>query len=148
MASAMSALVRVMAFSILHECLEIGTTCHHAVYFECDPCNFVYAAVNTLLHSGHITRCPTLALRKILALHLGQSLINRNMVETSLVKPPQAKPSSMPIPREIILQNSSHTPARMSQFSLSNLGTVSLNLWLLRVISSFRPISVAIERSD
>ena len=33
-----------------------------------------------LLHSGQVTRCPTLALSKILALHFGHILIKRNMV--------------------------------------------------------------------
>ena len=37
-----------------------------------------------LLHSGQVTRCPTLALSKILALHFGHILIKRNMMLTSL----------------------------------------------------------------
>ena len=44
--------------------------------------------MNIFLHSGHITRFPTLTLSIILALHFGHILMRRNMMGTSFPKSP------------------------------------------------------------
>ncbi|MGW8209196.1 MAG: hypothetical protein ACWGO2_09300, partial [Syntrophobacteria bacterium] len=61
------------------------------------------------------TRCPTLALSKILALHFGHILIKRNMTLTSLLGKPGTLSKVYNNQGGFCLQNSSHRRIRLPE---------------------------------
>ena len=65
-----------------------------------------------------MTRCPTLALSKILALHFGHTLIKRSMMLTSLLGKFAASSEAYASQGGFCLQNSSHRNIRISKAGL------------------------------